>query len=233
MVETILAIPDLHCPFAHRDAFDFLDKIKQIYKPTLVICLGDELDAHAFSSKFSADPDGMSPKHELLEGISALKDLYKIFPAAKVCLSNHTERPFIKAFHSGLPRQMMKSYQEFLEAPDTWRWSLYWDYYGVRYEHGEGLSGAGGALKAVLRNRCSTVIGHLHSFAGVTYTASSRDLLFGMNTGCLIDQKAYAFKYAAKLRDKPVLGAGVIVDGIPLFIPMVLSKTGRWIRRIV
>ena len=60
----VLAIPDLHCPFQHPDAFRFLRAVKNKYKPNQVVCLGDEIDAHALG-RWTTDADGYSPGHEL------------------------------------------------------------------------------------------------------------------------------------------------------------------------
>jgi len=75
----------------------------------------------------------------------------------------------------------------------------------------------------------STVFGHFHSFAGIQYLSSTEmGTHFGMNVGCLIDQTQYAFKYGAKLKQRPVLGCGVVVKGVPHFIPMRVGKGNRW-----
>lgn len=229
----ILAISDLHAPFQHQDAIEFLIHLKKIFKPKLIICQGDEIDGHAISEKWNSDPDGWSPGHEIDAAVSALKEVYEIFPKVSVCISNHTARPYIKAFNSGLPRRFLKEYCDSLEAPIDWKWADYWIYENIRFEHGIGYSGATAALSAAIKNRMSTSIGHVHSHAGIQYSASSKDLIFGLNTGCLFDHKKYAGAYAKFLANKPVLGSGVIINGIPHFIPMILSKNGRWLRRLI
>jgi hypothetical protein len=55
----VLVIPDLHCPFEHPDALEFLRAVKKRFMPSVFVCLGDEIDAHAFS-RYPKDPDGMS-----------------------------------------------------------------------------------------------------------------------------------------------------------------------------
>jgi predicted phosphodiesterase len=42
--QVILVISDLHIPYEHRDALAFLRAVKAKYKPTQVICIGDEVD---------------------------------------------------------------------------------------------------------------------------------------------------------------------------------------------
>ena len=223
----VLTISDLHLPFQHKDAFTFLSALKSRYQPHEVVCIGDEVDMHALSN-FDKDPDGLSAGDELKAALTELKKLYKLFPKAKACTSNHTSRPFRQAFKFGIPSAYIKSYHEFLQAPKGWQWADCWELDGVLYEHGTGMSGQNGAIKAALANMQSTVIGHIHAFAGVQYSANPRHLIFGANIGCLIDKDRYAFRYAVTLKVKPILGTGLIIDGVPLFIPMQLNKAGRW-----
>lgn len=225
--EVVLAIGDIHYPFAHPDHLEFLKQVCGLFKPTEFVCLGDEIDAHALSD-YDHDPNGYSAGHELDAAIAELKKLYKSFPNMKVCTSNHTARPFRRAQKFGLPAQLLKSYSEFLRAPKGWEWRDKWEVDGVIYEHGEGHSGKNGAITAATGNMQSTVIGHIHSFAGIQYYANPKYLIFGFNVGCLIDKDAYAFGYGAKIKTKPIIGVGLVNKGVPMFVPMQLDKHGRW-----
>jgi len=229
----VLAIPDLQYPFAHKDHMDFLQAVKEEHKPQRVVNMGDECDMAALSD-YDHDPDGFSAGHELEAAIRCLEGLYKLFPKVQVCVSNHTSRPYRRAFKFGIPAAFIRSYKEFLNAPKGWEWADNFEIDGVIYEHGDapGISGSMGALKAALKNMQSTCIGHLHSYAGIQWSANAKHLIFGFNTGCLIDKDAYAFKYGKNLKDKPILGAGIIDDGIPVFIPMLLNSRGRWTGRL-
>jgi hypothetical protein len=225
--KTVMAIGDLHYPFAHPDHLAFLCEVRDKVKPTDFICMGDELDAHALS-EYDHDPDGYSAGHELKAAVADLKKLYKQFPKMLVCTSNHTARPFRRALKVGLPRVLIREYKEFLEAPVGWAWADGWEVDGVLYEHGEGFLGKNAALSAAVANMQSTVIGHVHSFAGVQYHANPKHLIFGFNVGCLIDVDAYAFGYGSKMKTKPIVGVGIVARGIPTFIPMAMDKYGRW-----
>lgn len=226
-----MVTPDLQMPFHHKDALEFLYKVLKKEKPSVHVNIGDEVDFHALS-EWDADPDGMSAGHELTAAKKALKELYQIIPESLVCTSNHTARPFRKAYKYGIPKALIKDYKEFLDAPKGWHWADDWEIDDVAYEHGEGFSGQQGALKAALANMQSTCIGHLHSFAGIQYSANSKHLIFGFNTGCLIDRHQYAFAYGQKMKNKPILGCGIIDRGIPKFLPMLLDKNGRWTGRL-
>lgn len=225
----VLVISDTQFPFHHPDTFDFLDHVANKNKINKVVHIGDEVDLHAMGD-WDHDPDGYSAGHELDRALTNMRELYSMFPKAQVCTSNHTARPFRKAFKHGFPRAFLKDYHEFLQSPKGWEWGDKWEIDGVIYEHGEGVSGRLGAVKKALANQQSTIIGHLHSHAGILWVANHKTLMFGFNTGCLIDVKAYAFAYGKHHPDKPIIGCGTSIDGIPQFHPMILKANGRWKR---
>lgn len=227
----ILCWPDQHEPFGHKDAYRFLKAVKKKYKPTTVVNQGDLEDWHSISMH-DHDPDGLSPGNELKKLRKKLKPFFKLFPKVKVCTSNHGSLPYRKAFKHGLPKDLIKSYRDILQAPQGWEWADFWEIDGIIFEHGDPFTGASGAMKCAEQNMQSTVIGHIHSFAGIQYSANSRHLIFGFNTGCLIDKDLYAFAYAKKIKRKPILGCGIIIDGVPLFVPMKLNKKNRWIGKL-
>lgn len=224
---SVLAIPDLHAPFEHRDVLAFLKAVRSKYKTTRTVCLGDEGDMHGVSDH-DHDPDGLSPGDEHAAMIAHLRPLYAAFPDVECCVSNHTARPFRRAAKYGIPSVYLRSYRDFMEAPVGWSWVEWAEIDGVRYLHGEGYSGPLGALKCAQAHMQPVVIGHLHSFAGILFNANPRHLFWGMNAGCLIDRRAYAFAYAKHSPAKPILGCGVIRDAVPTFVPMQLDKHGRW-----
>jgi hypothetical protein len=225
----VLAIPDLHCPFEHPDSLAFLKLVRDTYKPNKVVCLGDEIDAHAFS-KYPKDPDGLSAGKELKEAIEHLEAFYIQFPEVLVCESNHTIRPWKKAFEAGLPKSFLRAVETVLNAPDGWKWASKHVVDGVVYMHGDsGCSGFTAHIQYMRKLKQSCVIGHIHSYAGVNYEGP----LFGMNAGCLIDTDAYCFKYAKGLPIPVSLGCGIVQNGAQAhFIPMRVDDDGRWIGTI-
>lgn len=217
----VLAIPDLHCPFQHPKALDFLCRQYERFQCDTVICLGDEIDAHSFSSKFHANPDLPSPHDELELARDALEPYYLRFPEVVVIESNHSSRIFKKASSSGLPSQILKAYADIIEAPPGWSFhEIGFDFDGVHYTHGEGFSQTSWRT-AFNKMRTSVVMGHLHSGAGIQFSETRRNRQFSMNTGCLIDARHKAFDYARFSHERAVLGCGIILDGEEVyFIPM-------------
>jgi hypothetical protein len=232
----ILCLSDLQIPFEHRDALDFTLHVKKTFsKPgdkVQVINLGDEFDQHA-KGKYPSDPDGYSPGHEIKVSIEHAKPWYKAFPEMSLCISNHSFRGHKKAFEAGIPKAFINSIGTIYECPKKWSWAHRFVVDGIVFEHGEHVSGTDAALRAAIQNRMSTVIGHQHSHGGVIYSGTFHNFIFGMNVGCLIDVDQYAFKYGIALRKKPTLGIGVIINQVPFFVPMVLDKNKRWIRRLI
>lgn len=219
----VLIIADTHIPFEHRNYLEFCVETYKKYKCSLVYHIGDVADFHAIS-QHSHDPDGFSPARELEETINRLKKWYKAFPQVEgVCIGNHDERLQRSAFKYGLSERFLKPIPEILEFPKGWK-SYKIDYYiyGVRLFHGMGYSGKYAHGAASMENHCSVVMGHLHTNAGVMWSASESKIIFGLAVGCGLDRNRYAFKYSRDFRRKPILGAGVILDSgkDAMFVPM-------------
>ena len=220
--EKVLVLSDIHFPYHHPKLFEFLAEVIKKEKPTQIVCIGDEIDAAGLGD-WDKDPDQPSAGDELKQAIKFLHKLYKLCPKVKSCVSNHTDRIYRKPFKAGIPKGMIKSYGEILEAPKGWQWAECWEIDGVMYEHGEGFSGKDGALKAAQANMQNTVIGHLHAHAGVSYYANAKHLIWGFNVGCLIDRHNPAFNYGKHIKSKPIIGVGIVDRGVPRFIPMNLT----------
>jgi hypothetical protein len=54
-----------------------------------------------------------------------------------------------------------------------------------------------------------------------------------MIVGCLIDDKSLAFSYNKLQMKRPIIGCGIILDGQPKLLPMILDKNGDWIKKIL
>jgi hypothetical protein len=215
----LLAIGDLHTPFHHEHAFDFLRDLKREFKPEAVVNLGDELDAHGWS-RHDRSPDAPGQKDELRGAKGHLKTLAKLFPKMKICTSNHSSRHLRKAVRAGLPSDFIRELRDVLDAPVGWEWSDEWIVDGTLFIHGEGYSGQNSALAAARANRCNTVIGHVHAWAGVQYHVGPQDQIWGMNVGCLVNAGSIAMEYAKKNANRQMLSSGIILDGVPTVVPM-------------
>lgn len=226
--ETVLIIPDLQIPFHHQDAFKFLEYIKHKVNPTKIVCIGDSIDSHALSD-YIHNPDGYSAGHEHKTALLYLQELYSIFPSGIELDSNHNNRIFRRACSAGIPKVFLKSYKEFMNAPDNWEFMTHCIIDNIMYEHGDSFSGGMAAKTAAISNMRSTVIGHHHNTASIHYVANKERMLFGMNVGCLIDNESYAFEYNKKNKTQPTLTCGVVDKGVPSLYPLIINSKNRWV----
>ncbi len=224
----ILFISDMHIPYGHPDTVRFLTALKRKYEPTRVICVGDEVDAHAMSFHDS-DPDLPSAGDELKAAIKKLQPLYKLFPVMDLVDSNHGSMHYRKGMHHGIPRKYLRDYNDILEAPAGWKWHM--DMLvtlpggNKMYVH-HGLSK--NVMKAVAGRGVCVVQGHFHEDFYIGYIGNPQSLLWGMTVSCLIDKKAMAFAYNRTNLNRPIIGTGAVIEGQPRLLPMVLTKAGRW-----
>jgi predicted phosphodiesterase len=226
-----LAVPDLHAPFMHRDAVNFVDAILTAERPDRVVLLGDVADQHALS-RYVRDPAGLSAGGELAAARKQLRPLGQLIPDALVCWGNHDRRVYDRAAEAGIPEDAVRPMQSILDHPRGWAWADRWDLGGVTYEHGTGRTGDRAHVKAATQNMGPTVIAHVHAHAGIHYTANRKHLFWGMNAGCLINWEAYAFAYAKAMPAKPIICVGLIDHGIPRIVPMELRRNGRWVGKL-
>lgn len=231
---SILVIPDQHAPYEHPDGLAFLSAVDDAFAPDLVVNLGDELDKHAMSFHDS-DPNLDSAGPELERGKLFLRKLHALFPKMLICHSNHGSMLYRKAKAHGIPVQYLKKYRDVL-FPETgcpgWSWRYGWTINTplgkVLFKHQPSKSG----LLDAAHNGMNLVTGHLHGDFSIQYAASVNRLYWHMSAGCLIDKDSLAFAYGKHTANKPVLGCGVILEGRPMLIPMILDEDGRWIQRL-
>jgi len=232
MEKVILTISDLHSPYHHPDALDFLKALKRKYKPTRVICMGDEMDWHSISFH-DHHPNLYAPSHELKKARVFLKSLEKLFPKMDILDSNHGSMVFRKAQRYGLPFELFKSYNELLEVGKGWKWH---EDLIVRASNGQDIYFCHGKYKDVLKVAqqygMPTCQGHYHTSMSIQYWSNPNELNWAMQTGCLINMKSLAFEYNKIQKSRPIIGTGVIINGLPKLIAMVLNKNGRWNRQI-
>lgn len=229
--ESILVIPDLHAPYQHPDTLEFLAAVAAKYRPDTVVNLGDETDHHAMSYHDS-DPNLDSAGVELVKAREFLHKLEKVFPVMKLCHSNHGSMLHRKAKTHGIPADMIKSYREVLfphGGGEGWEWAFD---HRLTLPNGEEVQfmhqASGDLLAAAAHERCNLVVGHFHAKYKIDYSASRAALYWAMYGGCLIDNSSLAFAYGENFKHKPIIGCSVIVDSLPILVPMRLDNKGRW-----
>ena len=228
----ILVISDMHLPYQHKDSIKFLKEIKKEFKPDKIVNIGDLLDFHAISMHDS-NPDLYSAGMELDKAKEYIKQLEDIFPEVVEVDSNHSSLVYRRALKFGMSKQFLKPYGEFL-GTRKWTWVddltlTMSDGKRCFFTHGRSAD----ILKVSQTMGMSAVQGHYHTKFLISYWANPDNLFFAMNVGCLINQKSMAFAYAKNFKTRFILGCGIILDGIPRLLPMVINNKGDWIGKIV
>ena len=229
--EVILVFGDMHIPYQREGAIEFLEAIKKKYKPTKIICTGDEIDNHAMSFHDS-DPDALGAGDELEKAINVMKKLYKLFPKVDLVDSNHGSMVFRKAKFSGIPLKYIRSMKNIIEAPEGWNWHKDYTY---KMNNGQDLFVTHGLKKntKLLAEQygCCTLQGHYHEDSSIQYSSNPRQLIWGCSVGCLVDDNSLAMEYNKTNLKRPILSCVLITNGIPQIIPMII-KDKKWIRKI-
>ena len=228
----ILIISDMHLPYQHKDSIIFLKEIKKEFKPDMIVNIGDLLDFHAISMH-EHNPDLYSAGMELDKAKEYIKQLEDIFPEVVEVDSNHSSLVYRRALKFGMSKQFLKPYGEFL-GTRKWTWVddltlTMSDGKRCFFTHGRSAD----ILKVSQTMGMSAVQGHYHTKFLISYWANPDNLFFAMNVGCLINQKSMAFNYAKNFKTRFILGCGIILNGVPRLLPMVLNNNGDWIKKIV
>ena len=223
----ILVISDMHIPYHHQDSFAFLRALKKKYNFTRIINIGDEVDNHGISFHDS-DPDLLSAGDELKASQAACAELQGIFPIMDLVHSNHGSLSYRRGKAGGIPRHFLRDYNDVLLVDDGWQWHdeiiLESGLTSIIFRHQFSAN----VLKAAEQMGMSCVQGHYHSKFVIEYTSSPLALNWGMTVGCLIDPEALAFEYNKLQTKRPIIGVGIIDNGMPRLIPMLLGGDGRW-----
>lgn len=219
----VLCISDLHIPYQHKKAFDHCRRVRDKYKCSVVVNLGDIVDNHSISYH-EKEPDYACVGKELDEAYKELVRWKTEFPTVFCCFGNHDSLLKRKAKTHGLSGRMIKSLNEIYDLPKSWRFSDSWVKDDVRYCHGIEVGGKYGFVGMAEANMMSTVTGHLHASSGVHFISSPIKLIYGMGAGCLLDKDSFAMAYGKHFKRKPILGCSVVLNEgrLPIFEPLAL-----------
>ena len=211
----VLVIGDPHNPPCHPGYRAFCRDLRKKYKTDKTVIIGDICDHQAISFH-AANPmcPGALDEYHLTKKI--MKQWHKDFPNAIVTQGNHDRRVIRLAESVNIPAEIyLRDYNQIWRTK-TWKWVEEVIIDDVYYFHGEGRSGINPAFNAMKDFLMSTVMGHCHSAAGIKWRANPKKRTFGMDVGCGIDVDAFQFAYGKHMKNRPILAAGVIIDGYPI-----------------
>ena len=209
----VLVIGDIHAPATHPGYLSFCRDLYHEWNCNQVVLIGDIPDHQAISFH-TKNPNCPGPSDEAELTKQHIHVWYRAFRRAKVCIGNHDDRVLRLAESVNIPSRYIRDYKETWETPQ-WDWEQEHIIDGVYYFHGTGQGGIHPAWTASGKMLMPVVMGHCHARAGVKWRANPMQRIFSMDVGCGIDIDAYQFAYGRHIKDRPVLAAGLVLDGIP------------------
>jgi len=209
----VLVIGDVHAPATHPGYMAFCRDLRKKYRTNTTVFIGDIID-HQAVSFHAANPMCPGPDDEYLLSKQHIQQWYHYFKHAIVTIGNHDARVIRLAESVKIPARFLRDYNEVWKTK-TWKWVDDIVIDDVYYFHGTGRSGIYPAFNAMKDMLMSAVLGHVHTASGVKWCANPTRRTFGMDVGCGIDIDAYQFAYGKHMRLRPILSAGVIIDGMP------------------
>jgi len=219
--DRILCFADVHFPYHHEGLFDFLADIKRDLKPDRILINGDLTDSYQFSS-YAKDLGADSVTRELKNLRKSVGKLIKIFPDVTITSSNHDIRLWRKAKIAGIPREVLMPYAKMIGA-DKANWKLVpeqiWTVDATREQWTFMHHLSGSSINGAKGMDTNLVLSHTHTKQGLVRSQGIKKSYWAVDTGCLINEKTYAFNYQKLSQNKPVLGACFIEEGTPRIIP--------------
>lgn len=222
----VLVVGDLHEPASHPGYIHFCRDLRSKHRCDKIILIGDVVDWHSVSFH-PPEPDAPGAKDEYTMTLRGVASWVKAFPEALVCIGNHDERILRVAASVKIPSAVLRNYKETWDTPD-WDWQYEHILDDVYYFHGTGNGGMHPAFGSMRKMLMSVVQGHIHSAAGIKWLANPQRRIFGMDVGCGIDDRAAAFAYGKHQRQRSILGAGVVIDGIPQHFIMPMGEGEKY-----
>ena len=216
--DNVLVIGDLHEPFCLEGYLEFCREKQQQFDCGTIVFIGDIIDSYYESFYDKAINAPMTQEEERRRAVNKLKEWYSVFPKATVTIGNHTLRYYRKGEKMGIHESHFKPIDKILETPKDWVFTDELQLNNVLYRHGA----TGHAFINAQKERMSVVEGDKHTLGYVQWSSSRKDSIFGMQTGCGVDSKSFAFNYAKRTPKEAVIGCGVVLDRgqTPLFLKM-------------
>lgn len=210
----IIVIGDTHAPSTHPGYLRFCCDLRDKWKCNEVVHIGDVVDLHSISFHARV-PDMPGPKDEFEQAYQAIARWKKRFPEVKACVGNHDRRVIRLAESVNIPPKYLRNYADVWDTPG-WEWGEEFIIDNIHFSHGEGCTGLHPAYNQMQKMLMSVAIGHVHTAGGVSWLANPTRRMFGLDTGCGIDERSLAFVYGKHMKRRSIISAAVVLDGVPL-----------------
>lgn len=220
----ILIIPDIHFPFEHKKAIEWMHEFAKENQPEYIFQIGDMFDFYSHA-KFPRSHNVFTPKEE--ERLAREKAekmwarLQKDCPQAKCIqmIGNHSARPLKRTLEAmpSMEHWAEKYFEELMSFNNVETILNAREEYKIKdiyFTHGYANK-LGDHRDHYLAN---LVVGHSHT-GGVSFRQINGRVLWELNCGYLADQYSKGLSYTATRTVKWTLGIGFIDKYGPRFVP--------------
>lgn len=219
----ILIIPDVHFPFEHKKALEFMHEFAKENQPEFIFQIGDLMDMYSHA-KFPRSHNIFTPKEEETLARKGAEKMWARLrqdcPQAKCIqmLGNHCVRPLKRTMESmpTMEHWMEKYFQELMTFEGVETILNAREEYKIKdiiFTHGYATK-LGDHRDHYLAN---LVVGHSHT-GGVSFRQINGRVLWELNSGYLADQYSKGLSYTATRTVKWTLGLGFIDKYGPRFV---------------
>lgn len=225
---SVVVIGDVHHPWSHEPTLERIYEFIEQTKPGLIVQIGDARDLYSFS-KFSINPNLITPEDELDRGTEAFQQMWarvrRAAPKARrvQILGNHCARAN-KRLSETLPSCLQlatPTIRALFEAPGVETHHDPTEELFIQTAAGEVCFQHGHRAKLgdhMRYNGMNTVVGHSHT-GGVVYGRKRGGVIWELNAGWVGDERAPVFKYGQQNKIKGwTVGVGHIDHNGPRFI---------------
>jgi predicted phosphodiesterase len=209
-----LIVPDTHAPYHDRKAWALMIKAGQVFKPDVIIHLGDLADFYCVSD-FNKNPNRTRLLEDEIRSVNAcISDLDSLKAKEKVFLAgNHEDR---------LERYLMTRAPELfnmVKIPDllklkerNWKYIPYKKHYKVAhmyFTHDTGRAGRYAVYQSSADVGTNTVIGHTHRLSYFIEGNAEGKAHVGASFGWLGDSEEVDYMHRVRALRDWALGFGV------------------------
>jgi predicted phosphodiesterase len=210
----ILIIPDVHCPFEDKRAFELMLKAGQHFKPDIIVTLGDFIDCYSVSAH-SKDPRRVSQLETELSAARARREQLDQL-GAKVkhaVLGNHEHRlerylcEHAPALFSTVDIADLLGY-----AASGWQVTPYRQHVKIGkvfVTHDVGQAGQYAAFRAGAAFEGSVIIGHTHRMTSGHFGNAQNERHVAMSMGWLGDAEHADYMHRIQAVRDWQLGFGI------------------------
>ncbi len=209
-----LIVPDTHVPFHDPAAWDTMIRAARVWRPDIVVLLGDFMDFYQLS-RYSKDPDIMtSVEADCDAGVELLCELEALGAKEHIFLQGNHEERLNKYVNEYCPQFKGLVSLETLLQLEEWQVVPYGD--GVDIGHGYfthdlGRYGKTAVEMARIEAETNVVIGHVHKMQSVYIGNAFGVPKFGQCVGWLGDPLQVGYKHRKKALREYTQGFGTFL----------------------